>query len=574
MKYIKIICLFTLLFVASGCKKWLDVNSDPATPQDVDPEFFLAPIIARMAVSTGTEYMNAQFKYTQFVGAQVEKDILERHGWTTSDNTAVLWRFAYVDAGLNIEDMIRKSEAKGNNTLAGISYAIKAWGYQMTTDSHGPIVLDEALKDQLSFKYNDQPDVYNKVREWCYIALQKLNTPDVLVDGARLKTNDYLFGSYITTNTNLTAYRAQWKKFVYAILATQYSHLINKPDFKTKYADSVIKFVDLSFGGTVFNASEDACINFDNVSSANANPMSTAGGLPNSVANTLNTAVANVGSGRVAQPVVSYLTGGMRGTPAVNPTSSTDPRLTRMIAPSGTTIPVGTPVVNTPIYKGVIPVRGDIAGTKTVPHMLGSITNSATALFPGKYIFGNGLTDKSRWPLYTYAQLQFAKAEAQFIKGDAGLAWTAYDRGIRGHMDFVNRYGLFGNPVGTTISGGEITTYMASSEVAQNAAQLTIADIMGQKYVAQWGWAGQEEWCDLRKYLYDPLVFRQYKQLDLADFTATVTVNGGSPTGLYAFRLRPRFNSEYVWNRGELDKWGGLLSTYSYTPTWFVTKNN
>ncbi len=173
MKYIKITCLIALLISASGCKKWLDVNTDPATPQNVDAEFYLAPIIARMAVSAATEYTNAQFKYTQNFGAQTSGDLFERHNWTTSDNTGVFWRFAYVDAGLNIEDVIRKAEAKGNNTVAGVAYAIKAWGYQMTTDSHGPIILDEALRDQLTFKYNDQPEVYAKVREWCYIALQR-----------------------------------------------------------------------------------------------------------------------------------------------------------------------------------------------------------------------------------------------------------------------------------------------------------------------------------------------------------------------------------------------------------------
>ena len=560
MKYIKIMCLITFLFTVVGCKKWLDVNTDPATPQNVDSEFYLAPIIARMAVSAATEYTNAQFKYTQNFGAQTAGDLFERHNWTTSDNTGVFWRFAYVDAGLNIEDMIGKSEAKGNNTVAGVAYAIKAWGYQMTTDSHGPIILDEALKDQLTFKYNDQPEVYTKVREWCYLALQKLNTPDVLVDPVRLRSNDFLFGQTIPANNSLTVYRAQWKKFVYAILATQYSHLINKSQFKAQYADSVAKFVDLSFGATVNNASEDACINFESISAANTNPMSVTGNIPNSVANTLNTATLNVGSGRIGQPVISYLTGGMRGIPATNPTTSLDPRLSRMVNAG----PVVAPAT-AGVYKGVIAAKGDVPAAKTVPHILGSIA----APYPGKYIFGQGTTDRSRFPLYTYSQLQLAKAEALFIKGDVNGAYIAYDRGVRGHMDFVNLYGRTGTTIAPVISASEITAYMTSSEVAQNAAQLTIADIMGQKYVSQWGWAGQEQWCDLRKWHYDPLVFRQFKQLETSDFSA---FNG--TTGLYTFRLRPRFNSEYVWNRNELAKWGGLAPTYSYMETWFSTNSN
>jgi hypothetical protein len=559
MKNIKITSLVCLLFLVSGCKKWLDVNSDPATPQNVAAEFYLAPMIARMAVSVSTDYANAHFKYTQNVGAQVASDPMERHSYYNTDNAGgVLWRFVYIDAGKNLEEIITKSEAQQNNTLLGVSYAIKAWGYQMTTDSHGPIILNDALKDQLTFTYQDQPEVYEKVREWCYLALEKLNSPDVLVDPTLLRSNDYIFGSTIPANNSLVAYRDRWKKFVYAILATQYSHLTNKPEFASKYADSVVKFVDLSFGSTTLNASEDAMINFDGVSSANANPFTVTGNALNAVASAA--AAANVGSGRIGQPVISYLTGGMRGTPVLNPTISTttphDPRLSRMVAP-----------LTTGVYKGVVATRGDVPTAKTIPHVYGSVA----APYPGKYIFGQGLTDanKSRLPLYSYAQLQFAKAEALFIKGDKGGAWTAYDRGIRGHMDFVNLYGRSGLSAAPVITASEITTYMVSSEVAQDANSLTLADIMGQKYIAQWGWAGQEQWCDLRKWHYRADIFRQYKQLDPSEFSATL-----AGVGMYAYRLRPRFNSEYVWNRSELDKWGGLLPTYSYQQTWFSLPTN
>ncbi|ULT28950.1 hypothetical protein KUH03_21455 [Sphingobacterium sp. E70] len=44
------------------------------------------------------------------------------------------------------------------------------------TDYHGPVILDEAFRsNQLSFKYNDQPEVYAKVRQWCDSALLYLD---------------------------------------------------------------------------------------------------------------------------------------------------------------------------------------------------------------------------------------------------------------------------------------------------------------------------------------------------------------------------------------------------------------
>ncbi|MES2417412.1 MAG: SusD/RagB family nutrient-binding outer membrane lipoprotein [Bacteroidota bacterium] len=536
MKYIKIICLITLVLSASGCKKWLDVNSDPATPQTARAEFYLAPIIAQMALCSTNDYGVAHFKLTQNTGAQTANDVFERQGFQSGDSGTLLWRFVYINAGLNLEDMITKGKEAGGNSLVGIGYAIKAWGFQLLTDAHGPIILDEAFKDQLTFHYQDQPEVYARVREWCQLALQNLDKPDVGNYTQILKDNDFIFQGD----------RARWKKFVYGILAQQYSHLINKPEFASKYADSVTKYVDLSFA----TSAEDATVGFTGTSGSDANPISVAGGI--------------LGAARIGQPIINYLTGGVRGTPEPNPTSSIDPRLTRMVNPMVTpTVPATNGV-----YRGVVATKGDIPSVKTIPTIYGIVTATASIPYPGKYIFGTGLAvnDKPRLPLITYSQLQFAKAEALFIKGNKADAYTAYINGIKGHMDFVNLYGRNGTTIAPVITATEITAYLTSSEVAQSAGDLTIADIMGQKYIAQWGWAGDEQWCDLRKYHYDPEVFRQFKPLESAEFYPTTI-------GKYAYRLRPRYNSEYIWNKAELEVWGGTLPDYSTKETWFSLPN-
>ncbi|MFA6277729.1 MAG: SusD/RagB family nutrient-binding outer membrane lipoprotein [Pedobacter sp.] len=546
MKHIKIIYLFALLFIATGCKKWLDVNTDPAAPQTTKPEFYLSSIIAKMGEASSTDNGNVQFKLTQNMGSQAAISTFERHGWSTGDSDGgVLWRHVYVDAGVNLEDMVKGAKGLGNNTLAGVGMAIKAWGFQHLTDQHGPIILDQAFQDRLYFNYQDQPMVYAKVREWCQEALVLLNTPDAADFSSVLSRTDYIFGQ--SGFGNITTYRQKWKKFVYAVLATQYTHLINKPEFGAKYADSVVKYVDLSFGGTVLNASEDATISYDGTLPANSNP--------NSVTNGFFTSVS---INRIGQPIVNYLTGGLRGAPALNPTSSLDPRLTRMINPMVTTVPATNGV-----YRGVIATKGDVPTTKTIPSVMGS----ALPPYPGKYLFSN--VGGGKYPLFTFAQLQFMKAEALFIKGDKGGAWTAYDRGIRGHMDFVNTYGRNGSTVAPAITAAEISAYMTSSEVAQSGADLTIADIMGQKYIAQWGWAGYEQFADMRKYHWDPAVFRQWKPLESSEAAATK-----NSIPMYVYRIRPRYNSEYVWNRAELDVWGGNSPLYVYQETWFTLPTN
>ena len=69
---------------------------------------------------------------------------------------------------------------------------------------------------------------------------------------------------------------------------------------------------------------------------------------------------------------------------------------------------------------------------------------------------------------------------------------------------------------------------------------------MSQKYIAQWGWGHNELWMDMRRYHYT----------DIDPASGTQVFRGfAPPTNLYpdnggkiVQRIRPRYNSEYVWN--------------------------
>lgn len=525
MKRIHLITLATLLTLTGGCKKWLDINTDPSTPQIGSAEILLSPIEYQMANNLALDY-RMLMKYTQNWGSVSAGNIWDMHGYeAASDNGGSIWRMTYINLGPNLELLLKDATKNSKWTYAGIGYAIKAWAFQITTDYHGPLILNQAFDTtRLFFNYQDQPEVYTKVREWCDSALVCLNRTDELDYSAVLagSTGDYIYAGS----------KDKWKKFVYGLLALQYSHLVNKPGFATTYADSVVKYVDLSF----INSSEDPTLGFTSTSSSDASVLGPSFNVLNPTATTAGL------TGRVAEPIVKLLTGGVRGTAATNPKTSTDPRLTRMISPCTDSI-----------YRGVVPTYGDAR----VPHVWGTVA----ATYPGKYLF----CDKTRFPFMSYAQLQFAKAEALFIQSKTTEAYDAYIKGIDGHMDFVNKYGLAtaSTLASTAITSGQITAYKTSSEVAQTSAELTLADIMSQKYIAQWGWAGLEQWCDLRKYHYDTAVFKNLHAYTLEEL---YTANQGKP----AYRIRPRYNSEYVWNRDELEKWGGLELDYHTKEMWFT----
>jgi len=217
----------------------------------------------------------------------------------------------------------------------------------------------------------------------------------------------------------------------------------------------------------------------------------------------------------------------------------TDPRLPIMLSAS----PDG-------VYRGVTPTLGDPTNVNNDPTRIPLVWGVSPAvtdakLIPGKYIF----TDKAGHPMITYSEMQFVKAEAAFIKGDKPMAFDAFKKGIRAHMDFA----------GVAVTDQD--AYMASAAVPQADGDLKLSDIMLQKYISLWVHGALETWVDMRRYHYDSQVY--------TGFTLPATLyldNGGKP----AYRVRPRYNSEYVWNRESLDVFGGNNPDYHTYEPWFI----
>ena len=90
---------------------------------------------------------------------------------------------------------------------------------------------------------------------------------------------------------------------------------------------------------------------------------------------------------------------------------------------------------------------------------------------------------------------------------------------------------------------------------------------MLQKYIALWGWGFFETWVDLRRYHYLDLDTETGLQV-YKGFALPATLapeNNGKPV----YRVRPRYNSEYIWNIDELRRLGGLNADYHTYETWF-----
>jgi hypothetical protein len=511
---------FTLLTLAAGCKDFLDVNDNPNGPETASANLYLAPMLHWMV--TGPQF-DARFigRYTQewyLPGTVVST--WDRQGYDAgSDNAGQLWRDIYWSFGLNLVDMTNKAEAEQRWDLLGVAQILKAWGWHQLAGLHGEIIVREAINPtQFAYNYDSQEYAYLETRRLLYAAIANLSRTDGAVNATYLGRTDKIYNGD----------RQKWLRFANGLLAMHYNHFSNKSSYN---ADSVIAAVDRSFASNA----DDALLTYPNTNNDDINFF---GRTRNNLTNY-----------RPTQFVVNILNGTVF-------TGAVDPRMARMISPA----PDG-------VFRGLdINVVGNGALTATQqPNNFFGYPGAGGLQLPGKFLFD----DKARMPAMTYAQLQFVKAEAAFRKNDRALALAAYTAGINAHFDFVNARNLDNNQAATQITAAERTAYLANANVLPTSpAGLTLWRIMTQKYIAQWGWGHLEMWMDLRRYNYTGLDPAGGQQVfpTFALPTSLFPDNGGRPVQ----RIRPRFNSEYVWNRPGLDAIGGLATDYHTKPVWIT----
>lgn len=511
------IVIAAVMLTASSCKKQLDINSDPSNPDNVEAALWLSPILARMGVDIGYDarYLGRYEQFFQYYTGGTAPDLMGYY--PNSDAMGQIWRMIYFDMGQNLTMMIDNGMKDKQWDYVGVGKALRAWGWLVGTDYHGPLAVklqgnqDPSITE---YDYDSQEYVYQTVFALCDTALAYLSRTDGGVSEANLARGDVMYNGD----------RSKWIKFVYGLKARAMESLSNKgADYYN--ADSVIAWVDKSFTSNDDNAE----IYYADNSSSDANFLSPTRD--------------NFGPYRQSAFIVQLMDGTVFGMP--------DPRMPKMLVTdmSG-------------VYRGVTPEKGDTGyssngGAWRLKNPYGNNSNSSTKSNDGHYVFAH-----TSFPIMTYAELQFAKAEAAYLKGDMTTALAAYKAGITGHMQFCD----------VDASSADAVAYLADPKVVPaNPGDLTLSMIMCQKFIALWGHGYVEAWTDLRKYHYtdqDPKAGHQvYTNFMLPD--PFYVDNDGKP----AYRVRPRYNSEYVWNLKALQKIGADQPDYHTKEMWFSQKN-
>jgi hypothetical protein len=533
-----------IILVASCSKKIDEAYKNPNYDVKVAPETLMPQIVASMAGNYGghgpmndIRYIGAYVQNFAFSGTQSNFD---RMGHTNADVAQSFWRSHYYDIGQNNVKLIEWALENKQWELAGVGKAIFAWSWLTLTDYHGEVILKDAFNtDLITFKYDTQEEVYMHARKLSFEALDLLNKTGENGSQAALATGDaFLYGGNVS----------KWKKFVYGVLARTHHHLTNKSIYK---ADSVLYYTNLAMKETT----DDALVKFAATSVSATN-------------NFLGPFRNNLGGATVTSPTAirqsAFIADLMSG---LNPAFSgvVDPRAIYLLRKNTN----GT-------FKGVEPVKGQLVlpgadrpeNFHGVSQATGTVNTAPATDVNCRFIFRNS----APFPVMTATEMAFIRAEAAFIKGDKATALTAYRDGISKHFDLLMANYNTNVPTADLLTAAKRDAFLANTAVVPASANsLTLPMIMLQKYIALWGHGTFETWVDMRRYHYtdkDANGVQVYTGFTLPAAADIFQDNGGK----MAYRMRPRFNSEYVWNINELNRIGATAIDYHTKEMWFSTK--
>lgn len=588
-----ILSLAILLAIGTSCTKWLDVNKNVDAPDWVPPILRLAPT---MAAYEGIGYdLRALAPMMQYFGGTGYASVFGMHTYYSgSDAGGEAWRMVYWLQGMNTEAIIDDGRERGEYTLAGIGLAMKAYSWHIISSIHGDLPVEDAfVPGLLSHDYDTQEYAFQRVRSWARQAIAEFDKTDA--------------NAYPTLAKNDLIYQgdaSKWRKFAYAVLARNYIAMSGKD---AKYLDSAIACADQSFA----SSGDDASFRFDATGiSVNSNFF---GVLRSNIGMTYSQSdyMVQLMTGTIPNYNSEGAIEGLIPNQIITDTATLDPRAILMFGSRDT-----MPADQSAITKGTFKFTGYRQGYSVGTSVFG-LTTSATSTNSGtgRWLF----RDDAKWPLTTYAEVQFVKAEAQFRKGMKAEALATFKKAVAGHFDWMKTLIVPGtvvrNSAGkqTSVIGDKISTarfnQLASeylnSKFVNNLPleEFSLSHIMMQKYVSMYPWS-LDTWNDLRRYHYDLKlgasgvpesgvswttdnvyhkensdVNRIYKGFYLppadvqnrrAKFGA---INQGSP----CYRLRPRYNSEYMWNMPSLKKItpiAGDAENYHTSIVWFAQPGN
>ena len=228
MKMRHIAVLAGCMTLASACSDYLDVNTNPNGPQTVTANLYLPPMLHWLVTSPQFDGRHVGHYTQEWVSTSTLVSPAQTWGKMGydpgSDNGAQQWRDVYWSLGQNLVDMNQKATDEQRWDLLGVGLILKAWGWQVLTDLHGEIVIQEAIdQSRTAFDYDTQQFAYEEVRrllDSAMVLLQKA-PGEGAVDPAYLAKGDKIYNGD----------RLKWLKFAHGLKALNLNHYSNKSTY-------------------------------------------------------------------------------------------------------------------------------------------------------------------------------------------------------------------------------------------------------------------------------------------------------------------------------------------------------
>lgn len=606
-KFLYIIATIMMALSTTSCDDFLDVNKNTDAPDYVEGYLYLAGI---QQAYYGIYYdLRALCPLTQMMGTSSYTNFANNYYNKASDAGGEAWRMVYWNQGMNLENMINQSEAAENWTLAGIGYAIKAYSWDFLTKVNGEAPMKQAfVPGLLSHEYDYQDAIYDQVRVWAKKAIECLEKEDKTNYGTRISQNDYIYGgdkakwikfAYAVIARNLASLtnKNDFKQKYY----DEFIDACNKA-FASNDDNALLK---ITGGGS--DAAQSAYNNFwgpyrGNLSNSywqhDFAVQTMTGTMPiyneegNKITHTI--IVKNDKGEDVEQthPRFPYeLAEKQIICDTLEEVGHFDPRpLLKLGTASGNdTTGVKDPKLFRKYYfkgSGFTGATGPIGQAENFWGRTEAITDAKDG--EGRWLYSNG----APYVLTTYAELLFDLAEVQFKYGSKADAFETWKKAIAADMEFSAKY-IQKESLATV--GGKVyhqgdkvdqATFKAMAQEYLNGpfvaglpmSEFSLSHIMMQKYIALFPWGASEVWVDLRKYHFDiaytgdvpsfgngwdKTLINQKRDEDATKvykgfYLAPANVQGRRSAynernnGAPCYRLRPRYNSEYMWNLNNL----------------------
>jgi len=537
------------MIALASCKKKIDdayLNPNAGVKQPV--ETILPGVIGGFtwfSSTQGTTYgliTDGQFvnRYIQYMGITTSADSWGQMSMIGGavDNGGSVWATVYYGHGENVNRIIQWGTEDQKWDYVGAAQAVRAWDWLELTQEYNYGILREAWEtNRTSFHYQDQEEILDSCRAVCFRSLENLNRTDGSVSPANFALGDGFFNG---GDVN------KWKKFVYGLLARSYMDLGYKSIFLSRgYADSAIKYASLAMTTNADNATVKVS---GGLFAGSASPHNNFWGPSRN----------NYGATRQGDFVARLMSGSDTTAFAGVP----DPRRWYMLSENIN----GT-------FKGFFPWAGTsgLSANDFPKNIWRHPTPSSTTpptVDSSRYLYG----DVSPWPIMTASEMQFIIAEAAFRKGDKPTALAAYTNAISLNFDMLTTTYPQNILAGKDITPAVKAAYLGNPLVVPASPPgLTLTQIMNQKYIALFPWGAQETWVDMRKFHYtdiDPATTKQvYAGFIPPSGSNLVSTNLTNLT----YRMRPRFNSEYLYDIPELTRIGAYqYPEYNTYKPWFA----